>query len=278
MNIQELLKIGIKKLKDSQIENPINIAKRLMCYTIKKDKIYLITNMEEEITQEQEHDYLEYISKIQNHMPIQYIVQNQEFMKMDFFVNENVLIPRQDTEIVVEEAIKIINKNKLEKILDVCTGSGAIIISIAKYTKASNLVAIDISTKALEIAQKNAISNNVNNRIKFIQSNMFENVKEKYDLIISNPPYIKTAVIQELDEEVKREPIIALDGGNDGLNFYKIIAENAKKYLNTNGYLVLEIGYDQKEEVINLLRINKYKDIQCIKDFGNNDRVIICKI
>ena len=278
MNIQELLKIGIKKLKDSQIENPINIAKRLMCYTIKKDKIYLITNMEEEITQEQEHDYLEYISKIQNHMPIQYIVQNQEFMKMDFFVNENVLIPRQDTEIVVEEAIKIINKNKLEKILDVCTGSGAIIISIAKYTKASNLVAIDISTKALEIAQKNAISNNVNNRIKFIQSNMFENVKEKYDLIISNPPYIKTAVIQELDEEVKREPITALDGGNDGLNFYKIIAENAKKYLNTNGYLVLEIGYDQKEEVINLLRINKYKDIQCIKDFGNNDRVIICKI
>lgn len=278
MNIQELLKIGIKKLKDSQIENPINIAKRLMCYTIKKDKIYLITHMEEEITQEQEHDYLEYISKIQNHMPIQYIVQNQEFMKMDFFVNENVLIPRQDTEIVVEEAIKIINKNKLEKIFDVCTGSGAIIISIAKYTKASNLVAIDISTKALEIAQKNAISNNVNNRIKFIQSNMFENVKEKYDLIISNPPYIKTAVIQELDEEVKKEPIIALDGGNDGLNFYKIIAENAKKYLNTNGYLVLEIGYDQKEEVINLLRINKYKDIQCIKDFGNNDRVIICKI
>lgn len=277
MRINELLEIGIEKLKTSQIKEPISIARRIMCFVLKKDKIYLVTNGNEEVEQSTKTEFLEAISKIQKHIPIQYITKKQEFMKMDFYVDENVLIPQPDTEIVVEEAIDIINRNKLSKVLDMCTGSGILAISIAKYTDASKIKAVDISEKALEVAEKNAISNDVNTKIKFIKSDMFKNISEKFDLIISNPPYIRTDVIKTLSEEVKNEPILALDGGIKGLDFYNIIAENAKKYLNENGYLVLEIGYDQKTEVVNLLEAQEYSEIRVIKDMGGNDRVIVCK-
>lgn len=277
MRINELLEIGIEKLKTSQIKEPISIARRIMCFVLKKDKIYLVTNGNEEVEQSTKTEFLEAISKIQKHIPIQYITKKQEFMKMDFYVDENVLIPQPDTEIVVEEAIDIINRNKLSKVLDMCTGSGILAISIAKYTDASKITAVDISEKALDVAEKNAISNDVNTKIKFIKSDMFKNISEKFDLIISNPPYIRTDVIKTLSEEVKNEPILALDGGIKGLDFYNIIAENAKKYLNENGYLVLEIGYDQKTEVVNLLEAQEYSEIRVIKDMGGNDRVIVCK-
>lgn len=277
MRINELLEIGIEKLKTSQIKEPISIARRIMCFVLKKDKIYLVTNGNEEVEQSTKTEFLEAISKIQKHIPIQYITKKQEFMKMDFYVDENVLIPQPDTEIVVEEAIDIINRNKLSKVLDMCTGSGILAISIAKYTDAGKITAVDISEKALEVAEKNAISNDVNTKIKFIKSDMFKNISEKFDLIISNPPYIRTDVIKTLSEEVKNEPILALDGGIKGLDFYNIIAENAKKYLNENGYLVLEIGYDQKTEVVNLLEAQEYSEIRVIKDMGGNDRVIVCK-
>ena len=277
MRINELLEIGIEKLKTSQIKEPISIARRIMCFVLKKDKIYLVTNGNEEVEQSTKTEFLEAISKIQKHIPIQYITKKQEFMKMDFYVDENVLIPQPDTEIVVEEAIDIINRNKLSKVLDMCTGSGILAISIAKYTDASKITAVDISEKALEVAEKNAISNDVDTKIKFIKSDMFKNISGKFDLIISNPPYIRTDVIKTLSEEVKNEPILALDGGIKGLDFYNIIAENAKKYLNENGYLVLEIGYDQKKEVVNLLEAQEYSEIRVIKDMGGNDRVIVCK-
>lgn len=277
MRINELLEIGIEKLKTSQIKEPISIARRIMCFVLKKDKIYLVTNGNEEVEQSTKTEFLEAISKIQKHIPIQYITKKQEFMKIDFYVDENVLIPQPDTEIVVEEAIDIINRNKLSKVLDMCTGSGILAISIAKYTDASKITAVDISEKALDVAEKNAISNDVNTKIKFIKSDMFKNISEKFDLIISNPPYIRTDVIKTLSEEVKNEPILALDGGIKGLDFYNIIAENAKKYLNENGYLVLEIGYDQKTEVVNLLEAQEYSEIRVIKDMGGNDRVIVCK-
>lgn len=277
MRINELLEIGIEKLKTSQIKEPISIARRIMCFVLKKDKIYLVTNGNEEVEQSTKTEFLEAISKIQKHIPIQYITKKQEFMKMDFYVDENVLIPQPDTEIVVEEAIDIINRNKLSKVLDMCTGSGILAISIAKYTDASKITAVDISEKALEVAEKNAISNDVDTKIKFIKSDMFKNISEKFDLIISNPPYIRTDVIKTLSEEVKNEPILALDGGIKGLDFYNIIAENARKYLNENGYLVLEIGYDQKTEVVNLLEAQEYSEIRVIKDMGGNDRVIVCK-
>lgn len=198
-------------------------------------------------------------------------------MKLDFYVDENVLIPRVDTEILVEEVIDNCNKNEEReyKILDLCTGSGIVGISLAKYIKNCEVVCADISKKALEIAEKNAKNNNVDN-IKFIYSNMFSNIKDKFDIIVSNPPYIKREVIEELEKEVQNEPHIALDGGIDGLDFYKIIANQAYNYLNENGGLFLEIGYDQKEEVTNLLKDSeKFGKIYSKKDLYGNDRIVV---
>ena len=161
-----------------------------------------------------------------------------------------------------------------------CTGSGIIGISIAKYIKNTSVTCIDISDEALEIAKKNATINEISN-IKFIKSNMFEklsNTSEQFDIIVSNPPYIKTGIISLLDKEVQKEPKTALDGGEDGLNFYKIISENAYKYLKNDGYLAIEIGYDQKEEVVSLLKnTKKYNEIYNKKDLCGNDRVVVAR-
>ena len=213
-------------------------------------------------------------------------------MKLNFYVDENVLIPQPDTEILVEEIINKYNKNINEcinkeddterkiEILDLCTGSGAIGISLAKYIKNSKVTCTDISMKALQVAKLNAEKNLVHKNMEFILSDLFENLQErKFDIIVSNPPYIKTEVINKLEKSVQNEPHLALDGGKDGLDFYKIISEESYKFLKLNGEIYLEIGYDQKEEVIKLLEnTNKYEDIVCIKDLAGNDRVVISKM
>lgn len=275
MTIQEVLSEGIKKVEIKKIEDSRTIIRYLLSHILKKDKSYLVAHANEEITAEQEKEFFEGIKKLENNIPLQYIVNYQEFMKLPFYVDKNVLIPRQDTEVVVEEAIKLIKKNNYKKVLDLCTGSGAIAVSIAKYTDAK-VVATDVSKEALQIAQKNAIVNGVRDKIKFIESDMFDKVKDKFDLIVSNPPYIRTAEIDNLQAIVKNEPMLALDGDTDGLKFYRIISENAHKYLNTGGYLVLEIGFDQKQEVKDLLMKN-HKLVECKQDLGQNDRVIISK-
>lgn len=210
---------------------------------------------------------------------MQYITNQQEFMKLNFYVDENVLVPRPDTEILVEEVIKIVKKQKKEQILDLCTGSGAIGISIAKYVASSNVVLADISKEALQVAKKNAKQNGVEKQITLIQSNLFEKIQTTFDIIVSNPPYIRSKVIKTLQKEVQQQPQIALDGGEDGLFFYRDIIKKAKQYLNPNGYLCLEIGYDQKESVIGLLEeSNQYQEIENKKDLSENDRVIIAKV
>jgi release factor glutamine methyltransferase len=201
-------------------------------------------------------------------------------MKLDFYVDKNVLIPRADTEILVEEVINNCNNNaeRNYNILDLCAGSGAIGISIAKYVKTSKITEVDISNEALNIAMKNAKLNEVAN-IEFLQSNMFKNINKKFDIIVSNPPYIKKDVIAKLDYEVQKEPKLALDGGEDGLKFYRIIIDEADKYLTKNGMIFLEIGYDQKEDVIKLLeKSGKYKDIYSKKDLYNNDRIVVASV
>lgn len=276
MKIKEVLSTGITQLKQNNIEDSNLKARMLLANILEKPKEYFIAHDNEDI------DETEFFIKIKmliNKIPIQYIINNQEFMKLNFYVDENVLIPQPDTEILVEEVIKLAKEKENLEILDLCTGSGCIGISLAKYTKKSRVIAIDISNKAIQIAKLNAEKNLVHKQIKFMESNMFENIEEyKFDFIVSNPPYIETKVIEELSEEVRKEPKIALDGGEDGLNFYKEIANNAYKYLKKDGYLCLEIGYNQKDNVIKLLnKIGEYKEIYSKKDLSENDRIIVAK-
>lgn len=280
MTIKQAIERGVAKLKLENITTPKLKVRLLMQFVLEKPRQYLIIYDNETLTKNQEDKFFEGISKLSKGVPIEHITHNKEFMKLNFFVDENVLIPRQDTEVLVEEVIKIAQKIKARKILDLCTGSGAIAISLAKYLPNTEITALDISYKALEVAKLNAKTNKVENQITFIESNLFENLpKEKYDIIVSNPPYIKQDIIKELDKEVQKEPHIALDGGKDGLDFYRKIIDSGYEYLKYGGYLCLEIGYDQKEELMNLLDDNEqYINKICIKDLYDNDRVIIAKV
>ena len=255
----------------------------LLEHVLNMNKFDLIINHAQEIPKEKIIDFKMGLEKIKNNVPIQYITNHQEFMKLNFYVDENVLIPQPDTEILVEEVIKYVEQHCQKeltstpiKILDLCTGSGAIAISLAKYIDYCEITATDISHKAIQIAKLNAEKNLVHKKINFIESDMFENIKEtEFDIIVSNPPYIETRIIPTLSKEVQKEPHIALDGGNDGLDFYKIIINNADNYLKTGGAIFLEIGYNQKNKVIDYINQtkNETKPI-CFKDLGGNDRVI----
>lgn len=275
MKIKEMIEYGKKNLIKK--EDAYILSKMLAKHFLKVDDTYLIINGEEEVKPFIFDFFQSAIQLLDNGMPIQYITNKQEFMELSFYVDENVLIPQPDTEILVEEVLSKINKQ--EKILDLCTGSGAIGIALAKNTENIKIYMSDVSEKALEIAKRNITKNKVEERCELIVSNMFENIYSKYDVIVSNPPYIESEEIKILPKEVQSEPIIALDGGFDGLDFYRIIANEAYKYLKENGILALEIGYNQKEKVIDLLnKTGKYKDIYCKKDLGGNDRVVIATI
>lgn len=279
MKIEELLREGKKVLEKNNIEEASIISRSLLQYVLKIDRNKLVINKDEEVENNKENEYIGYIKEVAAGKPVQYITNKQEFMGLSFFVDENVLIPQPDTEILVEEAIKYANQIKENvEILDMCTGSGCIGVALAKHVKNAKVTLVDISTKALEVAKKNAKENEVKEKVNFIQSDMFENIKSKFDVIVSNPPYIKTNVINELDLQVQNEPHLALDGGENGLKFYEILINEAPKYLKENGKIFLEIGYDQKKEVEELARNSKfYKKIETVKDLANNDRVIELK-
>lgn len=280
MNIKETIKKGMIDLKVNGISEPNVKARLIMQFILNKPRQYVLVYDNQILTLRQEVNYFKAIKKLIQGVPLQHITHMQEFMKMNFYVDENVLIPRPDTEVLVEEVIKIAQKINAKKILDMCTGSGAIAVSLAKYIENSQITAVDISPKALNIAKKNAITNSVEEQITFINSNLFENlVGQKYDIIVSNPPYIKKDEIKLLNKEVQKEPIIALDGGKDGLDFYRKIIDNGFEYLKYNGYLCLEIGYDQKIDVIELIENSeKYSNTYSKKDLYGNDRVVISKL
>lgn len=280
MKIREAINKGMVELKVNGIETPKMKARLLMQFMLNKPRQYIIVYDENELTKAQENEYFKNIKKLINGIPLQHITHQQEFMKLNFYVDNNVLIPRADTEILVEEVIAIAKKTEAKKILDLCTGSGAIAVSLAKYIEKSQITAVDISEKALKIAQKNAMNNDVESQIIFVKSNLFENLpNDKYDIIVSNPPYIKKRVINTLSKEVKNEPTIALDGGEDGLDFYRKILKNGYEYLKYRGYICLEIGYDQKYDVIELIENEgKYRDTYSKKDLFNNDRVIVTRL
>ena len=280
MTIGETLKRGRIKLKTNGVSEPNLKARLLLQFTLNKTRQQLLVYDNEIVTLRQEVDYFKGIKGLIEGIPLQHITHQQEFMRLNFYVNEKVLIPRPDTEILVEEVINVANRINAKKILDLCTGSGAIAVSLAKYLPNVQVTALDISKDALSVAKVNAKKNDVENQITFVESNLFQELaKEKYDIIVSNPPYIKKEIIKKLDEEVRKEPCIALDGGNDGLDFYRKIIKESDEYLKFNGYLCLEIGYDQKEEVCELIKKeDKYINTYSKKDLCGNDRIVVTKL
>lgn len=278
MTIKQAITKGMIMLKSNNVESPKLKARLLLQYVLDKPRQYIIVYDNKEIDKQQQWQYFVNIEKLTKGVPLQHITHRQEFMKMDFFVDENVLIPRSDTEILVEEVIKIAQKYNSPRILDLCTGSGAIAISLKKFVPNADITAVDISEKALEIAQKNA--KKLETKINFLKSDLFDKLdNKKFDIIVSNPPYIRKDEIKKLSEEVQKEPKIALDGGEDGLDFYRIIAEQAINYLKTGSFLCFEIGYNQKNDVIKIIEDDQnYKNTYCKKDLYGNDRIIITQV
>ena len=278
MTIKQAIIKGMIMLKSNNVESPKLKARLLLQYVLDKPRQYIIVYDNKEIDKQQQWQYFVNIEKLTKGVPLQHITHRQEFMKMDFFVDENVLIPRPDTEILVEEVIKIAQKYNSPRILDLCTGSGAIAISLKKFVPNADITAVDISEKALEIAQRNA--KKLETKINFLKSDLFDKLdNKKFDIIVSNPPYIRKDEIKKLSEEVQKEPKIALDGGEDGLDFYRIITEQAINYLKTGSFLCFEIGYNQKNDVIKIIEDEQnYKNTYCKKDLYGNDRIIITQV
>lgn len=270
MNIKEAISYGTERIE--YFPAKMLLEKIFNC----KDN-YLIINNDKILTIDEEKNYKDMVSAVESGEPVQYITNHQEFYDLDFYVDENVLIPQQDTSFVVYKALTVLYNIKLDrpiKILDLCTGSGAIAIVVAnelnKRHIAFNMYASDISEGALNVAKKNANNLLPETQINFIKSDLFDNLQEKYDLIISNPPYIKTDDIKRLNPDVQREPNIALDGGQDGLKFFRNISEHVDSHLNDRGFLILEIGYNQGKEVCQF-----FKNSNFYKDLNFNDRAVI---
>jgi len=280
VTIEKLLKSGIEIIKQREFNSPKLDAELILCYLLKKDRIYLHLNSKEEVNDDIEKNFYELAEKRNAGYPLQYITNSQEFMGLEFYVREGVLIPRPDTETLVELIINM-SKDKFScqelKILDLGTGSGAIAVSLAYYLKNSVVTAIDISDTAVETANINIEKHNLNN-IKVIKGNIFEDILsgEKFHIVVSNPPYIERDAIKNLQAEVSIfEPKIALDGGADGLDYYRRIVEIYNKIHEKDGILAVEIGCDQKESVEEIFMNSKlFKSIKTYRDLSGKDRVV----
>ena len=284
--IKDIVNMAIKRLEASGCDNPKLNAEQLLLYYMGTDRSFLFAHYADSLDDKRCEAYFDLIEERATGKPVQYITGRQEFMGISFFVSESVLIPRQDTETLVEEVIKIANENHKSlgslTILDLCCGSGAICVSLAYYLSKVKLVATDISTKALSVAVKNAADYRVSGKIKFVQGDLFAPLKTgafgsgHFDMIISNPPYIKSEVLPTLQREIREhEPLIALDGGADGLDFYRRIIAEAPGYLRKNGLLMLEAGYDQAAALTALLAADsRYGEPELIRDLAGRDRII----
>ena len=279
--ISELLQNGIEILNNTGIENANLDARAFLCHILNKDRIYLDIHKNDIIDSENANLYMNYIERRKSDEPFAYIINSKEFMSLDFYVDKNVLIPRPDTEILVEYVIDYCKKeNRDKKIIDLCTGSGAIAVSIAKYVQNCNITGVDISDDALNIAFKNSHNHKVDRRVLFEKFDVLDDISKlgKFDVVVSNPPYIRKKDVLQLDNTVKDyEPLLALDGGEDGLIFYRNIIKHAPKMLNDNGIIALEIGFDQADDVTKMLKDISFKNVSVLKDYSGNDRVVIAK-
>lgn len=277
MNYQECFEKGKASLSEAEIEEAALDARLLLEHVCGTNRNYLLVHGNNEVTAEQEACYFQKIAVRAKRIPLQHIIGMQNFMGLDFQVNEHVLIPRQDTEILVEEVLREMIDDS--RILDMCTGSGCILISLLHYSNRCEGVGADISEKALEMAEKNArqLLGHKGKEIsyRFVQSDLFENLEGKFDIIVSNPPYIRSEVIDTLMPEVRdHEPRQALDGTSDGIYFYRRIVEESKGFLKYGGRLYFEIGYDQAVEVSDLMEQAGFTDIHTVKDYAGLDRVV----
>ena len=282
LELQKIYKEGEEFLRDAEIEEASIDAWLLLEFVTGISRAKYLCDPNMEISEKDVLRYCELMERRAKHIPLQHLTGEQEFMGYTFKVNEHVLIPRQDTEVLVEEAMKFLRPGK--SVLDMCTGSGCILLSLLKmgaekfYMRNVKGTAVDISEEALKVASLNAKKLGV--EVEFIQSDLFENidvnVTGKFDILVSNPPYIRTSVIEGLQEEVRlHDPFIALDGKEDGLYFYRKIVESSKDYLNNKAMILFEIGHDQGEDVSNLLKEAGFSNVWVKKDLAGLDRVVI---
>ena len=273
MTYREAIVLGEKNLQQADIADAKTDSWLLLAMACKIDHTYYYMHIDEEMSEEQVREFDVLIRKREERVPLQYITGEQEFMGLTFHVNSNVLIPRQDTETLVEEALKVIKPGM--KVMDMCTGSGCVLISILKNAHDVEGIGYDISKQAINVAKENAKFNEV--PAVFERSDLFEDVVENdFDVIVSNPPYIPTDLVATLMPEVSQfEPREALDGKGDGLYFYSKILEQCKNYMKQDGYILFEIGCEQGDAVSTMMRLAGFSEVHVIKDLARNDRVVM---
>ena len=286
-SLETLLKEGTKVLEQHEIQEARLDAWLLLEYVTGVSRAFYFAHSDDAVEEKKATAYRKAIAKRAEHVPLQHITHQACFMGFEFYVNENVLVPRQDTETLVEKALEILKGRKSPRILDMCTGSGYILLSLLALTEEAQGVGADVSPMALQVAKKNADSLGVADRADFVESDLFLTpfFQEKtgkdmplYDILISNPPYIRSADIEELMEEVRdHDPRLALDGHEDGLYFYRKIVSEGKLFLKKDGWMLFEIGYDQGGDVSKLMKDNGFTDVQVARDLTGLDRVVLGK-
>ena len=277
MTYRECYEQGCRTLQAAGIEEATLDARLLLEAVCGTDRNDLLVHGEQPVMPQAEEKYLHWIRQRAEHIPLQQLTGEQDFMGLTFSVNEHVLIPRQDTEILVEEVLKELHDRM--RILDMCTGSGCILLSLLHYSNDCEGLGVDLSAEALEVAGQNVLKVLTPEKAEhahFLQSDLFEKVEGKFEIIVSNPPYIASAEVEKLMPEVRdHEPRMALDGTEDGLHFYRRIIKEAGKHLVNSGMLFFEIGYDQGQAVSELMRASGYREVQVVQDYAGLDRVVL---
>ena len=274
MNALEIIKFGSNLLKEKKISSFILDSEILLSKTLSKTRENILTNLDQKISKKNVSVFKKYLQRRSNNEPIAYILEEKEFWSKKFYINKGTLIPRPETELLVDKILKIYKEKKIS-ILDIGTGSGCIIISLLSSLKNSNGIGVDVSKNAISTAQKNAIKYNLSKRVKFFKKSFKNIFGKKFDLIVSNPPYIDSKYIKDLSDDIKRfEPRIALDGGNDGLDLIKKVIYKSTHILKINGMLALEIGNEQIKKVSKILIDNNFRIKHVIKDYKNNVRCV----
>jgi release factor glutamine methyltransferase len=278
LTIIDAILYGQKKLTSAGIKSPRLDSELILCHVLKTTRTSLYINHKATLNQIQQKNYKKLLKVRCKHVPVAYIIRKKEFYGLEFFIRQGILIPRPETELLVEKTLEVIKNKDDPCVADLCCGCGSIAVAVAYYNKSVNVFASDLSKLAVSVAAKNVIRHKVENRVFLMCGDLWrpfdaKNIKG-FDVVVSNPPYIPSRELKNLKQDVKREPILALDGGNDGLDFYRKIINETGKFLKTSGSIILEIGWDQAVKIHGMLKDAGFSDIQVIKDYAGFDRVV----